>query len=140
MKQEALCLLEKYEGFIRIFTDVSKVADGGVAAEFYVQDHLYGYSERMKDSTPMYTAELAAVQLAINWLPSRANLNHTGCHHLRLTRHTLLRAGSEVHQPSKRPGSPPGLHRQATPGAYLFLDSQPRRSAGQRGVRQARQG
>ena len=40
MKQEALlCLLDKYEGFIRIFTDASKVVDGGVAAAFYVQDH-----------------------------------------------------------------------------------------------------
>ena len=39
MKQEALCSLDKYQGFIRIFTDASKVADESVAAAFYVQDN-----------------------------------------------------------------------------------------------------
>ena len=38
MKQEALCKLDKYEGFTKIFIDASKQTDGGVAAVFYVPD------------------------------------------------------------------------------------------------------
>ena len=68
MKIEALCFLNKYEGWTNIFTDASKLFDGGVAAAFYVQNKKHADSWRMEDSTVIYSAELAAIHLAVNWL------------------------------------------------------------------------
>ena len=68
MNIEALCLLDKYQCYTQIFTDASKLAEGGVAAAFYVQRNGHADSRRMDDSTTIYAAELAAINLAVNWL------------------------------------------------------------------------
>ena len=68
MKNEALCIFAKYTGTVRIFTDASKLSSAGVAAAFYVQDIDFRESRRMEDSTSIYSAELAAIQMAVDWL------------------------------------------------------------------------
>jgi ribonuclease HI len=68
MKSEALGVLAKYTETVRIFTDASKLTGAGVAAAFYVQDIEFGESRRMEDSTSIYAAELAAIQMAVDWL------------------------------------------------------------------------
>ena len=61
-------------GTVRIFTDASKLSGAGVAAAFYVQDIDFGESRRMEDSTSIYSAELAAIQMAVEWLTQQQQL------------------------------------------------------------------
>ena len=55
MKTEVLGLLEKYAGWTKIFTDASKLVDGGVAAAFYVENTKFANSQKMEDSTTIYS-------------------------------------------------------------------------------------
>ena len=74
MKNEALGVLAKYTGTVRIFTDASKLTGAGVAAAYYVQNIELGESRRMEDSTSIYAAELAAIQMAVDWLTKQQQL------------------------------------------------------------------
>jgi len=68
MRTEALALIVQYSNTTRIYTDASKLPEAGVAAAFYVQDLGHGKGARVDDTTSIYAAELAAIQLAVNWL------------------------------------------------------------------------
>ena len=60
---------------VQLFTDASKESDGSVAIAVYnVQDNKY-LRLRLSDNTPIYAAELAAIQCAILWLIKKSPNN-----------------------------------------------------------------
>jgi hypothetical protein len=70
MKIDSLCHIERYSETTMIFTDASKTKGtiSKVAAAFYIKDLKWGHSVRVNDSASIYAAELAAIQMAVDWL------------------------------------------------------------------------
>ena len=57
---------EKYEGYLKIFTDGSK-SPKGVGAAFYVAN-IYSAAFKMNDRVSVYAAELYAIYIALEWI------------------------------------------------------------------------
>ena len=53
---------------IQVYTDASKSACGKVSAAYYIQEFHQSYSVRLINNTSVYSAELSAIQLALNWI------------------------------------------------------------------------
>ena len=68
IKAETLCFMERYAATTLIFTDASKLPSGETAAAIFVPSTTHAHSVRVKNTVSVHSAEVAAVQLAVDWL------------------------------------------------------------------------
>lgn len=57
----------KYSGHVRIFTDASKLSDKRTAVAFVIPEISLVMSKIITDDLAVYTGELVAILLALNW-------------------------------------------------------------------------
>lgn len=67
--QMAMRYVDNYYGYVQIFTDGSKQPDTGKVAIAYVIPEFYiKFSARVSDHLSVYTAELIAIVMALQWV------------------------------------------------------------------------
>ena len=65
VRQTVLALFAQYNGFVKIYTDGSKNAEGVVGAAFFIATLGIQRSFRLSDNISIYTAEMIAIQQAL---------------------------------------------------------------------------
>ena len=68
LKALALELIDSYNGSVKIYTDASKTVKGKTAAAYYIPDYGIGQASRLSDNLTIFTAELTAIKLALQWV------------------------------------------------------------------------
>lgn len=58
----------KYSGHVRIFTGASTLSDKRTAVAFVIPEISFVMSKRITDYVAVYTGELVAILLALNWV------------------------------------------------------------------------
>lgn len=61
-------IVGRYSGYVKIFTDASKLLDNRVGVAFVLPDISYMASARITDGLAVYTGELVAILMALTWV------------------------------------------------------------------------
>ena len=60
--------IDKFYGYVKIYTDGSKSAESKVGVAFWVPEFQVRVGKRVNDEVSVYTAEMIAILLAIHWV------------------------------------------------------------------------
>jgi ribonuclease HI len=68
--------IESFVDQIKIFTDASKSSEGVTAAAIYIPEYSFEKSIRLSDNASVYTCELLAIKLAVEWITADQQQNN----------------------------------------------------------------
>jgi ribonuclease HI len=68
LKALAMDKIDQYKNKLHIYTDASRTLNGKAAAAFYVPEYNADDKRRLTDNVTIFTAELTAIKLALQWI------------------------------------------------------------------------
>jgi ribonuclease HI len=71
--------IDKFYGYVKIYTDGSKSAESKVGVAFWVPEFQVRLGKRVNDEVSMYAAEMIAILLAIHWVEETRPVRVTIC-------------------------------------------------------------
>jgi len=131
IKSKTLALMDKYKHSMEIVTDDKLTKTGKTASAFYIPELKYGHVQRLDDTTSVFSAEMAAIKMALEWLIHTGDNSNTPAtiYSDSLSTVSAIKSQDSKTTPSKNTHHQrnPGPHTQHQQSNNIRLDSKSRR-------------